>query len=128
MKKIVSIFVILLSLSACKKSCYDDKLSEGSKFLEITKTSKGICIKNKYIYPVKITRVESVLIASSSPDFKVLSGISKTFRWEDFTFYQGHTPADVKIVSVFFERDLCDYKDRKTPLNGYHADLVSVQF
>lgn len=128
MKKILTLFVILFSLSACQKNCSDDLWLEGSKYLEITKTSKGICVKNKYIYPVKITSLGSLNVATAKPNVKILSGLSKTFKWEDFDFYRNNTPDSVKNCAVFYERDLCDYKDRRTLIVGYHADIASVQF
>ena len=118
--KYLQILLLFILISSCRKDCTGENFG-GSKYLDISKTSKGISIKNKYIYPVHITYIYNYNAASHRIDKKILSGLSYTFSWDEFIFLQGQTKESVTSVAVYYTRELCDYKTD----NG---EVCSVRF
>lgn len=133
MKKITVLLLLVISISSCKKDCSGDNPLDWGRYLEIKKTSEGIWIKNKYIYPVVISQISCIVTNGGNNgiphcNVKILSGFSHTFKFSEFKSSVPISTSYVNGTYGEFSRDLCDYKNRNTPWGSFSGDRFGVRF
>lgn len=132
MKNTIVLFALVFVLASCKKDCSGDNWSDWGKNMDIKKIDKGICIRNKYIYPIQIVEISIVpktgKVIFLQGQTKILSGISHTFKYSDFILPDNFSASEIIGVSGRYTRDLCDYKERRTVISGFSGEYFGVRF
>lgn len=126
--KYFQILLLLMLVSSCKKDCSGD-VSANADFIEVKKTSTGICVKNKFILPIHVKSIGISINGSTNFDVKILSGLSHTFKFSDMDYIKkGNSSDNIKTGLIKYRRESCDYGERQTILIGYHEDYYWFNF
>lgn len=134
MKKFMILILLGVNFYTCKKDCSGDNPYKEDSYMTITKTSSGIKIHNKYIYPIHVTSLVTlmgpgiVVSEITDNDCKILSGLSHTFKYSDMRFFNNNTSSSINSAQGKFYREYCDYGNRSTNLYNYHADIFTIEF
>lgn len=128
MKHLLIFFLLTTTAISCKKDCSGD-ISANADYIEVKKTSTGICVKNKFILPIHVKSIGLSMNGSTTFDVKILSGLSHTFKFSDMDYIKkGNSSDNIKSGLVKYRRESCDYGERQTILIGYHEDYFWYSF